>query len=87
MSDVVNELMIKARENLGVAGIIITHDMKSAKKVADRIVMLYPRPRLRDDEPQMIFSGTPDEIEAYPDPRVAQFIRGEAGDRLKESGL
>lgn len=84
MSDVVNELMIEARERHHVAGVVVTHDMKSAEKVADRIVMLYPHSRLEPDEPQMIFDGTPDEIERAADKRVAQFIRGEAGERIRE---
>ena len=84
MSDVINELMIGARDSRHVAGVLITHDMKSAVKVANRLIMLYPHSRLRPDEPQIIFDGTPEEIEAAADPRVAQFIRGEAGDRIRE---
>ncbi|MBQ7028672.1 MAG: ATP-binding cassette domain-containing protein [Thermoguttaceae bacterium] len=84
MSDVINEQMIEVRDRRRVAGVLITHDMKSAEKVADRIVMLYPHSRLEPDEPQMIFDGTPEEIERATDPRVAQFIRGEAGERLRE---
>ncbi len=86
MSDVINELMIGARDKRHVAGVLITHDMKSAVKVANRLVMLYPHSRLRSDEPQIIFDGTPEEIERCTDPRVAQFIRGEAGDRIREMG-
>lgn len=84
MSDVINELMISARDKRRVAGILITHDMKSAVKVANRLIMLYPHSRLRPDEPQIVFDGTPEEIEKSTDPRVAQFIRGEAGDRIRE---
>lgn len=84
MSDVINELMIEVRDRRRVAGVLITHDMKSAAKVADRIVMLYPHARLDPGEPQMIFDGTPEEIERATDRRVAQFIRGEAGERLRE---
>ncbi len=84
MSDVINQLMMNARDKMHVAGVLITHDMKSACKVANRLVMLYPHARLDPDEPQMIFDGTPEEIEQCRDPRVAQFIRGEAGDRIRE---
>jgi len=84
VSDVINELMIRTSENYGVTSIIVTHDMKSARKVADRIVMLYPLSRLEPDEPQMIFDGSPAEIDASSDRRVTQFVRGEAGDRLME---
>ena len=42
MSDVINELMLRTRSSANVTSLVITHDMKSALKVADRIVMLYP---------------------------------------------
>lgn len=84
VSDVINELMIRTRQSHSVTSIIVTHDMKTASKVADRVVMLYPLSRLEADEPQIIFDGTPDEIHQATDRRVAQFVRGEAGDRLME---
>ncbi|MBP5621490.1 MAG: ATP-binding cassette domain-containing protein [Thermoguttaceae bacterium] len=86
MSDVVNELMIGARDKRHVSGVLVTHDMKSAMKVANRLIMLYPHSLLKPDEPQVIFDGTPEEIVMSTDPRVSQFIRGEAGDRIRESG-
>jgi phospholipid/cholesterol/gamma-HCH transport system ATP-binding protein len=46
--------------------------------------MLYPLARLEDHEPQIIFDGTPAQIEASTDKRVSQFVRGEAGERLME---
>jgi len=64
--------------------VVVTHDMHTATKVADRIVMLYPPSRLKPDEPQIIFDGTPAQIERSTDSRVAQFVRGEAGERLME---
>lgn len=87
MSDVINELMINARDKHKVTGIMVTHDMKSAKKVADRIIMLYPCSRLDDAEPQIIFDGTPEEIDEAEDPRVWQFVNGLAGERLMEMTL
>jgi len=84
VSDVINELMIRTSENYEVTSVIVTHDMKSARKVADRVVMLYPLSRLEPDEPQIIFDGSPAEIDAATDSRVSQFVRGEAGDRLME---
>lgn len=84
MSAVINELIIGARERRRVTSIVVTHDMRSAMTVADRIVMLHPAGRLDRDEPQVIFDGTPAEIEASTDRRVAQFVRGEAGERLSE---
>ena len=59
MSDVINELIIRTREQHPVTSIVVTHDMKNASKVADRIVMLYPLARLDGDESQIIFDGTP----------------------------
>ncbi len=84
MSDVINELILRIRKQHPVTSIVVTHDMRTVQKVADRVVMLYPLPRLRDDEPQVIFDDRPDRLETSLDPRVAQFVRGEAGGRLLE---
>jgi phospholipid/cholesterol/gamma-HCH transport system ATP-binding protein len=84
VADVINELMIRTRSSYPVTSIIVTHDMKTAQKVADRVVMLYPLSRLEKDESQLIFDGSTDEIERATDRRVSQFVRGEAGDRLME---
>jgi phospholipid/cholesterol/gamma-HCH transport system ATP-binding protein len=87
MSDVINELIVRTRGESPVTSVVVTHDMKTALKVADRIVMLYPLSRLAPDEPQIIFDGTPEEICESKDKRVAQFVRGEAGERLMEMGV
>ena len=84
MSDVINELMIRARDNHKVTGIVVTHDMKSAKKVANRIVMFYPESRLEEDESQIVYDGPADEIDNSKDKRVTQFVEGLAGERLME---
>ncbi len=84
MSDVINELILRTRRQHPVTSILVSHDMKNATKVADRIVMLYPLSRLEPDEPQIIFDGTPKQIFESKDKRVAQFVRGEAGERLSE---
>ncbi len=86
MSDVINELILRTRQRTDVTGIMVTHDMHSARKVADRVVMFYPLARLEKGEPQLIFDGAPDELDDHPDPRVTQFVRGEAGERLLELG-
>jgi phospholipid/cholesterol/gamma-HCH transport system ATP-binding protein len=67
-----------------VTSIVITHDMNTARKVADRVVMLLPVARLAPDEPQIIFDGTVAEMNGCRDRRVQQFINGEAGERLME---
>lgn len=84
MSDVINELILRTRAACGVASIVVTHDMHTVRKVADRVVMLYPLSRLSPQEPQILFEGTAAEAFASTDPRVSQFVRGEAGERLSE---
>ncbi|HAN99949.1 MAG TPA: ABC transporter ATP-binding protein [Planctomycetaceae bacterium] len=84
MSDVINELMLRTRHRYTVTGIVVTHDMTTARKVPDRVVMLYPIARLDEDEPQMIYDGRPDRLESVRDRRVRQFVAGEAGQRLSE---
>lgn len=87
MSDVINELILSTRRVHPVTSIVVTHDMQTARKVADRVVMLYPLSRLRHDEPQILFDGPPEHLERASDRRVTQFIRGEAGERLIEMQL
>ena len=84
MSDVINELMMRTRDKFEVTSVIVTHDMNTARKVADRVVMLYPLNRLQPNESQILFDGPPSELDASTDRRVTQFIRGEAGDRMME---
>jgi phospholipid/cholesterol/gamma-HCH transport system ATP-binding protein len=67
-SAVINQLMIRMREKLGVTSIVITHDMKSAFSVGSRIAMLY--------EGTVRQVGTVDEIRHTTDPVVRQFIEG-----------
>jgi phospholipid/cholesterol/gamma-HCH transport system ATP-binding protein len=84
MSDVINELILKARARPRVSSVVVTHDMQTARKVADRIVMLYPLARLRPGEPQIVFEGSPADLVACRDPRIRQFVEGRAGGRLTE---
>ena len=69
-SAVIDELMIRMREKLGVTGIVITHDMRSAYLVGTRIAMLF--------EGAIRQVGTVDEIKHTADPVVRQFIEGRA---------
>src|SRR3954469_14922777 len=71
-SDVINELIIKLQQELKVTSIVVTHDMNSAFKVADRIVMLH--------EGKIVFDGTPDEIKASEKDVVKRFVLGEASE-------
>jgi phospholipid/cholesterol/gamma-HCH transport system ATP-binding protein len=85
MTDVIGELILKVRARGGVTSVVVTHDMHTARKVADRIVMLHPLARLAADAPQIVFSGTPAELDRSRDPRIRQFIEGRAGNRLVEA--
>ena len=84
MSDVINELIMRTRSRYPVTSVIVTHDMNTAVKVADRIVMVYPLSRLRPTESQILFDGSPEATYECEDRRVSQFVRGEAGERLME---
>ncbi len=79
MADAVNELIIKMRETLHVTSVTITHDMKSAYKIADTIAMLY--------NGVIIASGSPGEIRNTPDPVVRQFIEGRAEGPIVLEGI
>lgn len=84
MSDVINELILQTKLRDQATGIVVTHDMTTVRKVADRVVMLYPRARLEPGESQVIYDGPPQGLEDHSDSRVRQFVRGEAGERLRE---
>ncbi len=75
MADAINELIIRMREKLNVTSIAITHDMKSAYKIADRIAMLF--------QGEIIEVGTPEEIKNSPNPIVQQFIEGRSEGPIK----
>ena len=52
MSDVINELIIMARTRQPVTSVVVSHDMKTVRRVADRVIMLYPLAQLGPGEPQ-----------------------------------
>ena len=70
MSDVINELILRTRKRYPVTSIVVTHDMHTAHKVSDRVVMLYPLARLAKDAPQIIYDGTPQEMDDCADDRA-----------------
>lgn len=84
MTDIINELILRTRERQPVSSIVVTHEMSTVRKVADRVVMLYPLNRLRPEEPQIVFAGTAEEAFSTTDPRVSQFVHGQARERLLE---
>jgi phospholipid/cholesterol/gamma-HCH transport system ATP-binding protein len=84
MTDVINELILRTRRQNPVTGVVVTHEMRTVQKVADRVVMLFPHSRLHDQESQVIYNGHPDLLATATDPRVRQFVQGEARERLTE---
>lgn len=84
MSDVINELILDTRRRYPVTSVVVTHDMHTARKVADRVLMFYPRTRLADEDSQILYDGPPSDLEHAEDRRVRQFVHGEAGERINE---
>jgi phospholipid/cholesterol/gamma-HCH transport system ATP-binding protein len=78
MSDVINELILQTRRRRPTTCIVVTHDMKTVQRVAERVVMLFPLSRLDPGAPQVLFDGTPAELARCAEPRVAQFVEGRA---------
>jgi phospholipid/cholesterol/gamma-HCH transport system ATP-binding protein len=80
-ADIINELILKLQRELGETTIVVTHDMKSAYKIADRIVMLH--------EGKIIADGDAEHIRNHSSEVVQQFINGRVGeedlDVLKQS--
>jgi len=68
MADVINDLIIESAKDLGATTLTITHDMASARKIADKIAMLY--------QGKIIWYGTVKELDKTTNPYVKQFIKG-----------
>lgn len=71
-SDVINELILKLKQQLDVTSIVVTHDLASAFKVADHMVMLH--------EGKVVLEGSPEDFRNATDPVVKRFLRGEASE-------
>ena len=69
-SDVINELILKLADELGITSVVVTHDLASAFKVADRMVMMH--------EGRVRLEGEPAQFRASQDPVVSRFLKGEA---------
>ncbi len=69
MTDKINDLILSLRERLGMTSIVVTHDIGSAYKIADKIAMIH--------EGKIIFDGTPAEIRKTHNPYIQQFIKGQ----------
>ena len=87
MTDVINELILQTRLRRPVTSVIVTHEMRTVHKCADRVVMLYPRSRLRPGESQVLYDGPAEGLTAAADERIRQFVAGEARDRVREMRL
>jgi phospholipid/cholesterol/gamma-HCH transport system ATP-binding protein len=74
MTELINELILQTRERRPVTSVIVTHEMKTVRRVADRVAMLYPLARLGPDDPQVIYDGPAAGLEAAPDTRVRRFV-------------
>ena len=74
-ADIINELILKLAKELGITSVVVTHDMNSAYKIADRIIMLH--------RGKIIADGDADYIRNHPNPIVQQFIQG----RVSENDL
>jgi phospholipid/cholesterol/gamma-HCH transport system ATP-binding protein len=68
VSDSIDKLIMRVRDRLRVTSVVVTHDMRSARRVGQRIIMLHGK--------KIYASGTPDEIFASKDPVVRRFIDG-----------
>ena len=77
MSDVINNLIVERVKAIGASAISITHDMASARKIADEIAMLY--------QGRIIWRGAPGDIEKTSNPMVDQFVHGRAEGPIKMS--
>jgi phospholipid/cholesterol/gamma-HCH transport system ATP-binding protein len=69
-ADVINELILKLQKELGITSIVVTHDMASAYKIADRIIMLH--------NGKLLVDGNADQIRGHCDAVVQRFINGQA---------
>jgi len=87
MSDVINQLILRTKERGRVTSVVVTHDMRTVERVADRVVMLFPAALLTADQSQIVFEGTAQELMTSRDPRVDQFVYGKAGERIEELSI
>ena len=75
MADIINDLIVDTVKDVGATTLSITHDMVSARKIADRIAMLY--------KGKIIWNGPTKDIDASGNPFVDQFIHGKADGPIK----
>jgi len=73
VSDSIDKLMLRVRDRLDVTSVVVTHDMRSARRVGQRIMMLHDK--------KIHATGTAEEIFNSPDPIVRRFIEGVSDDK------
>lgn len=76
-ADVINELILKLKKELAITNIVVTHDMNSAYKIADRIIMLH--------NGKVLLEGNADTFKNSTHPIVQQFIKGEISEKDLQS--
>ncbi len=75
MADVINDLIINSVKKIGASALTITHDMASARKIADRIAMLY--------KGKIVWQGSVQELDTTDNPYVRQFVQGSSQGPIK----
>lgn len=75
MADVINDLIINSVKKIGASALTITHDMASARKIADRIAMLY--------KGKIVWQGSVQELDTTDNPYVRQFVQGSSHGPIK----
>lgn len=78
MGDVINDLIVKSTKSVGATTLTITHDIASARKIADKIAMLY--------DGKIIWTGTVKELDKTKNPYVRQFIKGSSKGPISFNG-
>jgi len=77
VSDSIDHLMLRVRDRLQVTTVVVTHDMRTARRLGQRILMLHDK--------NIYAKGTPEEVFGSPDPVVKQFIDGVSDERNLQS--
>ena len=78
MADAINGLIVRLKEKLAVTSVVVTHDLTSARRIADRIAMLH--------EGRIVFTGPASGLENAQDPVVRQFVEGRADGPVRADG-
>jgi phospholipid/cholesterol/gamma-HCH transport system ATP-binding protein len=73
MTELINDLILQTRVHRPVTSMVVTHEMKTVRRVADRSIMLYPLAKLEGGAPQVIFDGPAGGLADSRDERVRRF--------------